>query len=109
MGIKSNSSIMKNTKSTSNSSICNKRRGPTGCSRGRPPPGEVPRQPRPPDIQRSREMWYNTNNDDDNNNKEGAFAQGASHHCAGSWVFITGGCSGRGVQCMGVVSYNQLV
>ena len=27
----------------------------------------------------------------------------------GAWVFITGGCSGRGVQWMGVVSYNKLV
>ena len=25
------------------------------------------------------------------------------------WVFITGGCSGRGVQWMGVVLYNKLV
>ena len=25
------------------------------------------------------------------------------------WVFITGGCSGRGVQWMGVVVYNKLV
>ena len=25
------------------------------------------------------------------------------------WVFIKGGCSGRGVQWMGVVLYNQLV
>ena len=27
----------------------------------------------------------------------------------GIWVFITGGCSGRGVQWMGVVLYNKLV
>ena len=26
-----------------------------------------------------------------------------------SWVFITGGCSGRGVQGMGVVLYSKLV
>ena len=26
-----------------------------------------------------------------------------------SWVFITGGCSGSGVQWMGVVLYNELV
>ena len=25
------------------------------------------------------------------------------------WVFITGGCSGRGVQWMGVALYNKLV
>ena len=25
------------------------------------------------------------------------------------WVFISGGCSGRGVQWIGVVSYNKLV
>ena len=25
------------------------------------------------------------------------------------WVFITGGCSGRGMQQMGVVLYNKLV
>ena len=26
-----------------------------------------------------------------------------------NWVLITGGCSGRGVQWIGVVLYNQLV
>ena len=26
-----------------------------------------------------------------------------------AWVFITGGCSGRGVQLMGVVLYSKLV
>ena len=26
-----------------------------------------------------------------------------------AWVFVTGGCSGRGVQWVGIVSYNQLV
>ena len=26
-----------------------------------------------------------------------------------SWVFITGGCSGRGVQWIGVVLYSKLV
>ena len=37
------------------------------------------------------------------------------HYTAGwkcaivGWVFITGGCSGRGVQWMGVVLYSKLV
>ena len=34
------------------------------------------------------------------------------HHalpCSCSWAFITGGCSGRGAQWMGVVLYNELV
>ena len=30
-------------------------------------------------------------------------------HTQQIWVFITGGCSGMGVQWMGVVLYNKLV
>ena len=47
-----------------------------------------------------------TNNNDDNNNtflSQTMYAWMATLPC---WVFIKGGCSGRGVQWMGVVSYN---
>ena len=33
----------------------------------------------------------------------------ASPRARTDWVFITGGCSGRGVQWIGVVLYNKLV
>ena len=36
-------------------------------------------------------------------------ALGSEQQTQWTWVFITGGCSGRGVQWMGVVLYNKLV
>ena len=52
-----------------------------------------------------------TTNNSNNNNVDHVMVMLPSTRdlCLQCWVFITGGCSGRGVQWMGVVLYDKLV
>ena len=58
-------------------------------------------------IERERDMLYASHASD--SNFPGRESRGRVLKVAESkdWVFITGGCSGRGVQWMGVVLYSK--